>query len=89
MCDFHFVDFRIFNNKNRQAGAELCQAQDKLSWAVLVWSNKLCGVKKNFFGQIVRIKIACQISASLEDCKLCLDTFPVVVVVGWLGCEEQ
>ena len=26
--------------------------------------------------------VACQISASLEDCKLCLDTFPVV---GWLG----
>ena len=24
-----------------QAGAELCQAQDKLNWAVLGWSDKL------------------------------------------------
>ena len=61
---------------------------------MLGWSNNFLLCVYNYFSvsqivKLVRIKGAYQISASSEDCKLCLDTFPVGCGGGGGGCEEQ
>ena len=38
----------FMEEKKWQAGAELCQAQDKLSWVVLNWIKKKIGRRKEF-----------------------------------------